>query len=536
MAFLKPIIGIGQKMSNMMIYGNNSYVTDADITTGFNISISFYSLTGEYVGSVNTTPDSVGWIDFSIKQKRIGGLDNFEFSISKNLDIPFYNQMEVRFLFAGNHWFTGELTYKPELDSRDTKYKFQGVGYSSYLKKIKITQTYQNKSFIFILQDLIENYIFGYTPILYNLELLNVPNIIISYFEIKNKSLDKVMQMLLKIANVNYKTLQYEYGVDKNRQFYFRPISNDIYRGFFEGFQFQDPEVKSNVKDVINRVDIYRAVLGSNELEYVSTVQNTESQEKLGLANRDLEIPDFMDQITAEKIANAIIERLDEVKETVKLKILDTEDEPYPIGFYAINSKIDNYNKVVNNFDKLAEWTRHGNNTTISIDETKVLSGRRSMKITTGAVSQGEYIEYTLSESYQYPNLLRLYLAQYDTGQSLRIIAYDDNNNYVVSNVNFTITEDYWRHIFDISSLDNLSKVRIEFLDNNTHTIYLDNLDVTTFSWSQKVLVLNDITYTLDRNKLICAPQFGEDIFDYISEIKKIKDSSDNIFEIIKRV
>lgn len=536
MGILKPVFGVGQFIGNHILYGNNTYVSDAEITTGFSLEIGFYSLTGEYVGGVSTTPDSVGWIDFSVLIKKIGGLHSFSFSISRNLDIPFFDQMETRFTFQGVHWFTGELNYKPELATSNTKYEFEGIGYISYLKKIKkITVTYTSKTFLYIISDLIETYIYGNTPILYNLELIDVPDITISNLEIKNKSLDKIFDILLGIANSQYKTIQYEYGVDKDRQIYFRPINNEVYRGFFEGFQIQDPEIKSNTKDIVNKVNIYRPQTGTDTLEFVSTVDDTNSQEKYGIASRDIEIADFLDQTTAELIASGIIDRLKDPKYTINIKVLDVESNPYPIAFYNINSRISDYNMIVDNFENTSDWTLNISNTTITINTIKVFSGRRCFKVVTTTGSYGEYIEYILDEPYYYPNLLRIFLAQNDIGTTLKLVAYDNNNNYIEAEIGIGIKEDFWRYILDISNLDNLKKIRIYFITNDSRTLYLDHLDVTTYAWSQKTLVLNQSEYILDRNKLLCKSQFGEDLFDYISEIKKIKDQNDNIFDILKR-
>ena len=119
MSSLSPVWGDGRIMGNFTYWKDRTIVDETAVNIGFNIEIGFYSTSGEYVGSVSTTPDGAGYINFDIEEERIGGLKAFNFEIGRQIDIPFYPLLECRFFISGNHWYTGELIFKPNQDRRE---------------------------------------------------------------------------------------------------------------------------------------------------------------------------------------------------------------------------------------------------------------------------------------------------------------------------------------------------------------------------------------------------------------------------------
>ncbi|GAG84369.1 unnamed protein product, partial [marine sediment metagenome] len=228
---------------------------------------------------------------------------------------------------------SGELIFKPNQDRREVTYKYSGNGYYEYLKRVKMTKTYANNTLSFILNDIIQNFAEPNTRIIYNPTLIEPPSITIKDFEIENKDLLKTMERLLGIANYDYKNIQYRAGVDENRHFFFQSVSTDVTYSFFEGFQYQNPDVKEDLKKVINQVTIYRTKSGSSDVEEVTSVNDADSQAKYGLKSKNLTIPIFLDTQSAIKIAQFIIEKNKEPLLSVNVKSLETLNIPYPIDF-----------------------------------------------------------------------------------------------------------------------------------------------------------------------------------------------------------
>lgn len=534
MAQLGSIVGSGRIEGNVGEWRPTSIVDEAQIEPVFGVQIGFYSPSGEYVGTVQSSPDGAGFINFEIVEERNGGLDSFEFEIGRKIDIPFYPLLECRFFISGVHWYTGELIFQPVQDKRDPTYMYEGNGYAEYLKRIKIDTTYSNKTMSFILKDMLFNYIVTNSRIIYNEDLIHPPDITITKFEIKKKDAFKTIERLLEIANFDYNTNQYVFGVDVNRQFYFRKVEKDIEKGFFEGFQYQNPKTKEDFKKVINQIIIYRTKEGTQTTELVTTLNDNDSQAKYGLKSKNLTIPVFVDNNSAIKIGNSILERNREPFSTVSVESLETEKSPYPIKFYHLNNKVNNYNKIIAEFELLTAWSFNIKNTIISTTEDKVLSGRRSFKCVINNGSAGESIEKEFEEEVNFPDTLEVWLAQMSAGKYIMIELYDDEGNVQRKELSVLIINDYNKVSINVG-LRNIKKVRIEFVSNEENTIYLDRLEVKTRSFFRRELILDKIKYKLDRSKLLANCTFGDKTDTLLDKIKNIKKENDNIFDVLEK-
>jgi hypothetical protein len=533
MALLGPVLGNGQINGNCGIWRPTSIIDDASIEPGFSIAVGFYSPSGEFVGNLQTSQDGAGFINFEIIENRIGGLDSFEFEIARRVDIPFYPLLECRFFISGQKWYTGELIYQPTQDKRETTYTYEGNGYAEYMKRIKVNTTYSNKTLEYIIDDLIRNQVVSKSRIIYNPELIEPPNISITKFEIKNKDIWKTMERLLEIANYDYNTNQYTFGVDKNRHFYFKEVSQEVDMGFFEGFQYQNPDTKENFKKVINQINIYRTQENSQDVELVTSVNDLDSQAKYGLKAKNLTIPVFLDTNSAINIANSILERNKEPFSTVNVKNLEAETEPFPIQFYQLNNKVNDYNKIIAEFELLSEWSYNITNTTIVTTENKVLSGRKAFKCDLNN-SNGEYIEQEYEEEINFPEYLDIWLAQMTAGKYIKIWIWDVNNRLQTEELEVLIINDFNRIRINVN-LNNIKKIRVEFISDVVNTIYLDRLQVATQSYFRHQLILDKIKYKLDRSKLLADATFGEKIDTILDGIKKIKKENENIFDIFEK-
>jgi hypothetical protein len=534
MGLLGAILGAGQIEGNSGVWRPITIVDESNIVAGFNIEIGFYSPSGEYVGSVQTSPDGAGFVNFEIIEERIGGLDSFEFELDRDIDIPFYPLLECRFAIGGKLWYVGELIFKPSTDRRDPVFRYEGNGYAEYLKRIKIDTLYTNKTIEYIAKDLIQTYAVPNSRIIYNADLINPPNITVKKFEVKKKDLWKTFERLLGIANFNYNTEQYTFGVNTDRHFYFEEVSTEVNNAWFEGYQYQDPDTKEDLKKVVNQVNIYRTKEGSQDTELVTTVNDLDSQGKYGLKVKNLTIPVFVDSDSAINIANSILERNANPFSTVKIKNLEAENDPYPIEFYHINNKANVYKIIIAEFELLSEWSFNINNTSINTTEEKVLSGKRSFKCITTTGSAGEYIEKEFEEEKNFPQFLDIWLSQSEQGKFIKIYMWDTDNNLQTEEIEVLIINDFNRSRIEVD-LDNIKKVRIEFISDVFNTIYLDRLEVGTNAWFRHNLVLDKIKYRLSRSRLLADAEFGEKVDTLVDKIKKIKRANDDIFDVIEK-
>lgn len=536
MANLPPILRCGSIYGNVILRGINTYVSDVDITQPFGIQVGFYSPSGEYIGSISSSPDSAGYIKFKLSVELNRGLRDFEFSIARNVDIPFYTGMEVRFYITGKLWYVGELIYQPNQDKRTPVYEYSGKGFWSHLKKNKISTTWQVKKLDFVIKDIIQNYVEPETRIIYNPALIVCPNILITEYEAKNKYPLKALEDLVDLANYDPDGIgEYHIGVNNERQFFFLPIESDVTYGLFEGFQFQEPDVKVEIKDIENYVEINRMKKNSKEVEYVSTIQDTQSQDQYGIQAIDnFVIASYIDATTVERIARARIQKNKDPKIKESIANLECLEEPFPFEYYYLNNRRNDYTKLISDCDILSDWSIHFNNTSITTTKIKVYSGLRSFQIDTQNGSKGEYLEFELETEINYPNQLRCYFSQSAVGKVLKFYVYDIDNKVQTFETDINLIVDFQTPIMNLN-LDNIKKIRIEIVTNGNYTIYLDRIDCLQQAYNQHKLLLNEINYELDKNTLLASADFGDKLDNILDDIKKIKDGQNNLYNIFQR-
>jgi hypothetical protein len=566
MALKGTISGLGI-FGNQILRGTISYTAAEQIIKPDNIKIGFYSQQGAYIGSLSTSNDHCGYLSLDLEEKRVGGLESFEFSLAKLPNFTFFNQMVVRIYIKGNHWYTGELDYKSEQETKDVIKKYVGTGYIKYLKDQKIKISYSNKTIKYIIEDLLDTYIVGFTPLEYNSGDINPRNIILTTIEFNNKSLFDIFKDLLEISNENYNNAQYTYGVDNDKFFYFDEISQDTIRLFSEGFQFQEPKIKVNTKDIVNQVDVFRAQSGSQVIEPVSQLNDTTSQEKYGVKNIDLTINNYYEQTLAERIAKAKIEKFK--NETIELQIKKLQiTNRLDIGFYKIATRRLEYIIQISDFNTFMDWIQSIFYTTVAIDDNEALSGKKSFKVNTQFGSNTEYIEYNLTEPLFFPNEISLYLKQNQVGEYIYIICYDEDGNQIQSAITtpaYLLAEDgsyilqenggkielegginafgievkfidtWYRYKLDISSLMNLAKIRILFLTNEVVTFWFDRIEVSANIWKQNKLILDKAKYSMDGTSLTADCTFGESTDTVIDSIKKLTDDNKYLWGVFNK-
>ena len=562
--FLPPAMGVGFSIYGLNILrGSNSYIPDEDIVSPFGIDILFFSTTGDLVGTIGNTYANTEYVGHKISEDLLGGFINMEFTVSRNPDFVFYNLMEVEIRVNAKHWFTGELVYTPGQERRDVNYTYTVRGYVEYLKKIKVDKLYENETVTDMVKDLIENEVAPNTPIQYNPGKIVLPSITVTKLEINNKSVFKALELILGIVNKDYATTQYRFYIEKFKDFAFMAVQDDPTYGFFEGFQFQDPDVEETIDKIINKIDIYRAVEGQDESEYVSTVEDTESQGLYGIRQSQIQISEYADQTTAENIANAKIERWKDPVTDFSIDNVILEDEPFPFEFYYLHSKYDNYTFLISEFEQLADWFLGISNTVVTEETAIVYTGKKSFKVVTASGSSAEYIEYELDQTIEFPQIIRFFVRQQNPGEVFNIIVYDKDGNTLVVFSDVLGTEageilqtesgfdiglellnsgieidliDSWQKVeIDISSLQNVAKIRIIIITDEVTTSYIDRLDITTESWKRNKLRLNRVEYVQDLTSHLASMEFGERVLNAVDQIKEIDEKTKVIADIFQK-
>lgn len=410
---------------------------------------------------------------------KIGGLIDFEVTLPANTEAPLFSGMRFDFyyrddIFLNNRKiFTGWSDENPLKDSNENSLTVKGFGYYNKLKNKLLTATYTDKTINYILKDLS----------LSDLDISLSDDIISDSFTFdiafKEKNYAQVLDLLLKIANTNYSTEQYVYGVDEERQLYFKKFISSgttVRQKYYEGYDFQNPELTLN-SDIINKVIIYRIKSAdSKDTEFVANYIDSVSFVENGEHSKKIIVPDYTDNNAIVRLTNAILKQRANPTVNVKLKdfyrrdcaILENnvyyedsngsniilvndgtgEKELYyrtselneyyferilQPDYYGLLTKPKEKLFIINECNNLSEWNlTHLSNSTVELDSSKVLTRRNSLKWSRD-VSQpaGDYIEYTLDNILAGIIELKIYIYFETAMPDVSIKFYDSYTNYV---------------------------------------------------------------------------------------------------------
>jgi len=568
MALLKPILNSSFIFGSTVLNGVKTYVGEVEFLKNFSAELQFFSISDSFLGDIRLDNDSSNYLKLKLTENKIGGLKGFQFEIDVLPNFSFFNLMKIKFFINSIHSYTGELLLSDQQDDDSSIKSFSGRGYVKYLDDIdNITVTYENKTLKEIIIDQIETNISPNTPIEYDSDKINPPDITITKMEFSDKSVAKIFNGILEIANKDYNIKQYTYGVDKDMFFYFSQIETEIKDGFFEGYQFQKPKVKQDDSKIINELNIYRAKENqSDELEFVSSVSDAESQSRYGLRKSKLTVNEYIDNDTVLKIANAKLNRFKDPFTQIDIKDLEI-DNIFEIGFYKISSKIKEYKKLINDCEDLSLWNLDISPSTIQIDNDNFISGKNSFKWESPGNAAGNTINLELNETIMYPTTLIAYFKQNSAGTLINMTVYDEDNNeinagpemfyniltedggffltedndFIVQEdteqfgVDIKITEDWFLFEFDISAISNIKKIAYFIISDDAFIINLDRIEVISKSYFTRELTLDKANYELDRTGIKFNGSFGENIETIIDDLKKVENENKNILGLFEK-
>lgn len=502
------------------------------ITKG--IQLFFISPSGERLGILSDSNDSGSLLQFKIKTVKNGGVLDFSFNIDRENEIPISRNTEIYIYVDGSLWFNGFIDDIPEPDQDDPVLTIKGKGFFKRLEKKIINRTYTSQTLDYIAKDILSNELGFDVGVYYDVAKIDLPAITGVTIEFKNKTILKALDDILQIANYDYENDRYRYFVDTDKDFNIVSYGDSITRGLFEGFQYQKPKVKIENTKIRNKILTYRTnVTNDQDVEYVSTVEDTESQNKYGIEESKLVVPSNVDSTTLAKMASFIIERNKSPQKKISINDL-VVDEILPFELYALNNRRLKYWQIINDCDSLTGWNVSNLTTaTASLSSTHILSGRQSIKVECNG-SANEYLEYTLSDKVPLPQVVRAFVYFDATPLQIQIEFFDITGNSTtivlgISTGSFVVNT-------DVSTESNL------FGDSfgDEITFELDNTStVTVDQWLILSEMIGDTT-NVETLQVNVTAGVDTDLIMNISETEEVStevrtDSQANLFEI-KRV
>ena len=533
------ISGAGHIYNNLILRGANELKENYVFAEPeYNLFLQFFTVSNLFVDSVYVQNEALTLIDLDFELNIIGGLKKLTILFLKSFSVKLLNQMKVKVWINNSHYFTGLITYTPNEDTTETVINYEGEGFISQLDGKIIDLVYENKTIVEILTDLI-NVQAADTDIIFNSDFIDPISITLTKFEVNKKSIRKAIDQLLEICNVNFNSEEFEYGVNRDNIFYFFPIDKTaIILSYFEGYHFQKPKVKTSIKNIINKIIIFRTLEGSDVTEEVSSISDAVSIDKYGLKEKKITYSNFYDTSTVEDMAEFIIEKFKNPSLSIDIQNLASTiyDELLPFGVYRINNKPDNYTRLIDDCTELAAWNLTSiSNTTITLESYYIYSGRKSFKCVTAAGSNGEYIQIEFDPYLWFQTGFSIYVYQETASEILQIELEDSWGAIETMKINCVQANQFIKYSGSYNKY-NVKYLRIKFLTNEVKTVYIDRVDFTNETWSSNDSMLRKIKCKIKNGQFIYDLNFGELEKSAVDNLKELNDKTADIYSIFENV
>jgi hypothetical protein len=208
----------------------------ADLAVAARVMV--YDKLGNFKGLFQSGVSTIVSIDFKHEDT---GCGEFTLAFSQFVNVAKSDRVKV-FLFDSDRCFyTGVVRGVPIEGSTSTVYEYTGFGLNDYFQRINTEykvygttgSTGSAGSLTEIVLDLLDDVIVVKAPILKSMALIDLPDIDVTYLLCNYVTIDSALSALKTIADST--GTEYNYGVDANGYFFFRPRSEALVATLFVG-------------------------------------------------------------------------------------------------------------------------------------------------------------------------------------------------------------------------------------------------------------------------------------------------------------
>lgn len=281
-------------------------VNVVDRERAFSYEILIYDTSGNKVAEFASHTKNIIVSNLEFGYLRNGGCADFSFTLSEEYakaTIDYNYRVEICFYSQPNPWFTGFITKLPEKGTEPIQ-QYSGYGYVKQLDWIRVNETDTAEEVADINEDTVDDYIVPNTDIQKDSDKLDSPiyQMVSTVYWDRIPALD-MFQRLQQLAG------DYEFGVDEERDFYFRAIETDIKEKFWIGKHLTAFKSQEDQEPIRNRLYVKcgRLTDGSDYVFYVEDAGAGSSQATYGLREEVIVAPEFWPTYSATNLASGIV-------------------------------------------------------------------------------------------------------------------------------------------------------------------------------------------------------------------------------------
>ncbi|MBA7568553.1 hypothetical protein ES708_10282 [subsurface metagenome] len=301
--------------------------------------IIFYDRTGLKIGEISSETEKSPLINATFELLTLG-CGAFDISLSELpeylKDITYNYRVDIHLFGNGNPWYSGYITDLPQEGTTELAWKYSGYGFYNQLEDVLVERVYEGREVAYIVNDLMSTLIEAATDIVYSVDKIKA-----TAYEVQSIRWDRVSskEVMKELAEM---VLGYEFGVDEDREFFFRPKDTSINEDtrFWVGKHLTVFIPKADISKIKNKLHIYSGkVTGAagEKTNYVLTVEDVPEGENP--KEDKLTLPSALDDADAGQWGNYKLTESKDPVQTAKVKgveVFKTKIEP--IGKAKITS------------------------------------------------------------------------------------------------------------------------------------------------------------------------------------------------------
>lgn len=464
----------------------------------------------------------VGKIQFNHSSNR--GCDQAEFELLIDVEElgfslePGTSYVEFYFFRSTKPFWSGEIISTPSETGEKKKYSYKAKGFSHRLEKIivdrEISEDTEISEFV---KDLVQNEIMsGVSQIIYNEELIVDTGQTINEIKFEKQTAKEVMQKLCDIAS------NYYYGVNEEREFFFRPVNLDINQNliFFIGGNITKCEIeKTNFDKIVNRYYVYV----ENETDdgtyiYNGTYNHITSQVLYGLREEELSLPESVNQDIIDEYAATLLNYNAIPQNSAKLSGINA------LSFSSdLITPFDGATRIFSNRKwiledilsfKIGDNWEASDNISLVLQENQMHKSGGCVKVSSSD-SFGEEIAFTFpneAEDWSSKKELSFWIYSSIRGNIFDVGIGDEETGYTYSKV-YISNENRWQKIIvNIQkhiNTENIEKIVFQSKTNDSFTAYIDEAKLYYYGVKIYELETTNVTYSFQTDSMTIALECG---------------------------
>lgn len=287
------------------------------------------------------------YLDLHWSYSRIGGCGEFGFRVprklfeEKSLSGDFNIKIYYRNPTTKTHvlWYQGLIENKiPAVEGNTENIEVSGHGYQSQLSRIYLDNiTYTSQEASVIIADIIDTYVAPYTDITKG--TVSVTDFTFDTINFNTTALSAIQTIADTVGTR-------EWGVNKDRVFFFQERSSTVGRRFSFGHNILNYNENQDFTDIINKVIVQGAQAGGTY--YKSTYNDTISQLKYGIRASVIQNSSVVTSAVAAQLADAVFAEKNDVQRKASCELAGLEarlEATTPIDLINILGKEIKYNE-----------------------------------------------------------------------------------------------------------------------------------------------------------------------------------------------